>query len=54
LYDDENQLDAANKYIALARDGPIFPEEKRLLEEIETRRQNMASSPTPSSSPGQD
>ena len=54
LYDDENQLDAADKYIALARDGPIFPEEKQLLEEITTRRQNVASSPTPSPSPGQD
>jgi Tetratricopeptide repeat len=54
LYDDENQLDTANKYIALAHNGPIFPEEMQLLEEIKTRRQNAPSSPTPSSSPGQD
>ena len=54
LYDDENQLDAANKYIALARDGPIFPEEKQLLDEITTRRQNAADSLTPSPSPSQD
>ena len=49
LYDDENQLDAANKYIALARNGPIFPEEKQLLEEIATRRKNAADSLTPES-----
>ncbi len=54
LYDDENQLDAANKYIALARAGHIFPEEKQLLEEITTRRQNAAPSLTPSPSPRQD
>ena len=54
LYDDENQLDAANKYIALARNGPIFPEEKQLLEEIATRRKNAADSLTPSPSPSQD
>ena len=54
LYDDENQLDAANKYIALARDGPIFPEEKQLLEEIATRRKNAADSLTPSPSPSPD
>ena len=54
LYDDENQLDAANNYIALARNGPIFPEEKQLLEEIATRRKNAADSLTPSPSPSQD
>ena len=54
LYDDENQLDAANNYIALARDGPIFPEEKQLLNEITTRRQNAADSLTPSPSPSPD
>lgn len=54
LYDDANQLDAANNYIALARGGSIFPEEKQLLEEITSRRQNAASSPTPSPSPFQD
>jgi hypothetical protein len=51
LYDDENQLDAANNYIAMARNGPIFPEEKQLLEEITTRRKNAADSLTPSPSP---
>jgi len=54
LYDDENQLDAANNYIALARSGPIFPEEKQLLEEIATRRKNAADSLAPSPSPSPD
>jgi len=54
LYDDENQLDAANNYLALARNGPILPEEKHLLEEIATRRKNAADSLTPSPSPSQD
>ena len=48
------QLDAANKYIALARGGTIFPEEKQLLDEITTRRQNAAPASTPSPSPSQD
>jgi len=30
---DENQFDAAKEYIAAARRGPIFVEEKKLLEE---------------------
>jgi hypothetical protein len=54
LYDDATQLDAANNYIALARGGTIFPEEKQLLDEITTRRQNAAPSSTPSPSPSQD
>lgn len=54
LYDDENQLSTADKYLALARAGSIFPEEKQLLEEIALRRQNAAfpSSPSPSPSKG--
>ncbi len=54
LFDDENQLAAANQYLAIARGGPIYPEEKQLLEEISTRRQNTASlpnEPSPSPSP---
>jgi hypothetical protein len=47
LLDDENQIEAANQYIDLARSGPLFPEEKRLLEDIATRRQNATPSPTP-------
>jgi len=54
LFDDANQLDAANKYIVLAHAGDIYPEEKKLLEEITTRRQNAAAAPneaSPSPSP---
>ena len=56
LFDDENQIDIANKYLAIARAGTIFPEEKQLLEEITTRRLNAAvlpneSSPSPSPTP---
>jgi lipopolysaccharide biosynthesis regulator YciM len=55
LFDDANQLDLANKYIAIARAGDIFPEEKQLLEEIATRRQNagaLPNEPSPSPPPG--
>ena len=44
--DDDNQIEAANQYIAIARAGPIFPEEKQLLEEIATRRQDASPSPS--------
>ncbi len=49
LYDDENQLEAANQYLAIARAGRIFPEEKQLLQEIANRRQNAAPSPNEAS-----
>ena len=51
LYDADNQVEAANQYIALAKAGPIFPEEKQLLEEINTRRQKTSVSPAPTPSP---
>ena len=51
LYDDENQVEAANQYIAIAKSEPIFPEEKQLLTEINTRRQKAGASPAPSPSP---
>ncbi|MEO5753814.1 MAG: tetratricopeptide repeat protein [Chthoniobacterales bacterium] len=51
LYDDDNQTEVANRYIALARAGAIFPEEKQLLEEISTRRQTAGSSLNESASP---
>ncbi len=55
VFDDAGQLELANKYIALAKAGEIFPEEKQLLEEIANRRQNAGlapnePSPTPRSS----
>ncbi|MDQ3198998.1 MAG: hypothetical protein M3Q46_07395 [Verrucomicrobiota bacterium] len=51
LYDDDSQTEVANRYIALARAGSIFPEEKQLLEEISTRRQTAGASPNESASP---
>lgn len=52
LYDDAGELDLANEYLALARGGNIYPEEKQLLEEIATRRQNAGAQPNePSPAP---
>jgi hypothetical protein len=53
---DENQLDAAREYIDAAQRGPIFVEEKKLLDETLSKT-NLATatplpSPSPSSSPG--
>ncbi len=48
LFDDDNQIETANQYIAIAKAGSIFPEEKQLLDEIVTRRQNAAPTPSPS------
>jgi len=38
LFDDDNQAALADEYLALARRGSIFPEEKQLLDEIAARR----------------
>jgi lipopolysaccharide biosynthesis regulator YciM len=46
---DENQIAAAQEYIAAAREGPIFPEEKKLLEEAIAK--SSAATPPPSPSP---
>ena len=51
LLDDDNQVAAADEYIKLARAASLFPEEKQLLEDIATRRQNATPSPTPAPSP---
>ena len=45
---DENQPTAAREYLALAEAGPIFPEEKKLLEEAVAKSNP---SPTPALSP---
>ena len=34
LYADDNQIDVAKEFIAAARTGPLFPEEKKLLDEV--------------------
>ena len=53
---DQNQVDAAKEYIDSAKKGPIFPEEKRLLEEARAKAAAAPSppadvSPTPAISP---
>ena len=46
---DENQFDAAKKYIALAERGPLFVEERKLLEEAVAKTRSP--SPTPAAAP---
>jgi hypothetical protein len=46
---DDNQIDAAKEYIETARRGPIFSEEKKLLDEALAKL--AAASPTPVASP---
>lgn len=43
---DENQLDAAKEYIETARRGPIFTEEKKLLDEAVAKVATAALTPT--------
>jgi hypothetical protein len=50
LFLDENQVADAQEYIAAARGGPIFPEEKKLLEEAIAKASSEAS-PSPSTTP---
>ena len=45
---DENQITAAQEYIATAQAGPIFPEEKKLLDEAIEKAGAPGPSPTPS------
>jgi predicted Zn-dependent protease len=52
LLADENQIDAAKEYVAAAERGPIFPEEKQLLEEAKTKMSAVPpAAPTPMVSP---
>lgn len=46
---DENQIAAAQEYLAAAQAGPIFPEEKKLLDEAIAKTSGAA--PTPSATP---
>ena len=48
ILDDDNQIAAADEYIKLAKAGKLFPEEKRLLEDITARRQSVTPTPSPS------
>jgi lipopolysaccharide biosynthesis regulator YciM len=51
LYLDENQTAAAQEYIAAAQAGPIFPEEKKLLEEAIAKTSATTPSPAATMSP---
>src|SRR6266581_194124 len=48
---DVNQTDAAKEYIQVAKHGPIYAEEKRLLEDELTKISGAPPSPTPSPTP---
>lgn len=48
---DENQVAGAQEYIATARAGPIFPEEKKLLDEAIAKANTAAPTPTSAPSP---
>jgi hypothetical protein len=48
---DENQAEAAREYLVLAEKGPIFPEEKKLLEEARAKTNPAGPSPTSAPSP---
>ena len=51
LFLDENQVADAQEYIAAARSGPIFPEEKKLLEEAIAKANSGGPGPATSASP---
>jgi hypothetical protein len=48
---DENQVVAAREYLALAKAGPIFPEERKLLDEAIAKANPANPSPTSAPSP---
>jgi thioredoxin-like negative regulator of GroEL len=48
---DENQTDGAKEYIQVAKRGPLYAEEKRLLEDELAKIAGVSPSPTPSPSP---
>lgn len=51
LFLDDNRIADAQEYIAAARSGPIFPEEKKLLEEAISKANSAAPSPVSSPAP---
>src|SRR5205814_10673005 len=48
---DENQVAAAQEYIAAAQAGPIFPEEKKLLDEAIAKASSITPTPPSALSP---
>lgn len=51
LYLDENQLDAARPYLAIAQKGPLFAEEKKLLDEAAAKANALAPPAPPAANP---
>ena len=51
LFLDVNQPDVAKDYIQIAKRGPLYPEEKRLLEDEVTKVSGAVASPAPNVSP---
>ena len=49
IYLDENQLEAAKQYVDAAKEGSIYPEEKKLLEEAIAKAAAVPPLPTPES-----
>lgn len=47
---DENQVEAAREYVKAAEDGPLFAEEKRLLDDARSKLNATASGPSPAPS----
>lgn len=52
LLDDEKR-EQAQEYVAAARGGPLFPEERKLLDEALARASKSAPSPTPEQAPAE-
>ena len=48
---DENDVAGAQEYIAAAQTGPIYPEEKKLLDEAVAKTKSTAPAPIPNASP---
>jgi predicted Zn-dependent protease len=51
LFLDENEIAVAQEYIAAAQAGPIFPEEKKMLEEAIAKAKAATPTPSPPPSP---
>jgi hypothetical protein len=48
---DQNQTDSAREYVEAAERGPIYLEEKKLLDEAKTKLVSSSPSPAPSVTP---
>lgn len=47
LYVDENQLELAKPFLAIAQKGPLFAEEKKLLDEAAAKAATLSAAPPP-------